>query len=325
MATDPYLELGIKRDASDADVQKAFRKLAKELHPDKNTGNKVAEERFKRVSAAYDFLKDADKRKRFDRGEIDADGRDIYRGFGGGGGGAGGGFGGGAGASGRFEGMDFEDIFDMFGGGARRSGGAGAAGFGGGFGGAPPAKGNDLKIKVEVDLLDTIVGNTRRVLFSDGRTVDVNIPKGAKDGQTLRLKGQGAPAPGGRGSPGDALIELHVRAHPIFRLDGSDLHMDLFVSLPDAVLGGKIQAPTPDGPVSVTIAPGSNSGAVLRLKGRGPFLKEGQRGDLFAHLSIALPDGIGEGMPDEIYEDLVDLVTRWRAQAPYMPSLSRRR
>ncbi len=213
MANDPYVELGVTRGASDAEIQKAFRKLAKELHPDQNKGNKATEERFKRITAAYDFLKDADKRKRFDRGEIDADGREIYRGFGGGagpGGGFGGGGGGFGGAGGRFEGMDFEDIFDMFGAGGRRGGGgAGAGGFGGSpFGSAPPAKGNDVKIKLDIDLLDTIVGNTRRVLFSDGRTVDVNIPKGARDGQMLRLKGQGSPAPGGRGSPGDAMIEL---------------------------------------------------------------------------------------------------------------------
>ncbi len=326
MANDPYSELGVKRDASDIEIQKAFRKLAKELHPDQNKDNKVAEERFKRITAAYDFLKDADKRKRFDRGEIDADGRDIYRGFGGGG--AGGNPGAGS-ASGRFEGMDFEDIFDMFGGGARRGGGAGAGGFGGGFGGSPfgggaPQKGSDVKIKLEIDLLDTIVGNTRRVLFSDGRTVDVSIPKGTKDGQTLRMKGQGSPAPGGRGQAGDALVELNIKPHPIFRTDGNDLHMDLFVSLPDALLGGKVQAPTPDGPVSVSIAPGSNSGGVLRLKGRGAYVKDGAkdaRGDLFAHIAIALPDG----KPEPFYDELVALATRWREQAPYTPSVTSRK
>ena len=316
MATDPYTELGVKRDASDADIQKAFRKLAKELHPDTNKGNKASEERFKRITAAYDFLKDADKRKRFDRGEIDADGREIYRGFGGGGGGnPGAGAGGGAGG-GRFEGMDFEDIFDMFGGG-RRAGGSP-------FGSAPPARGNDVKIKLEIDLLDTIVGNTRRVLFSDGRTVDVNIPKGSKDGQSLRLKGQGAPAPGGRGTAGDALVELSVKPHPIFRTEGNDLHMDLFVSLPDAVLGGKIQAPTPDGPVSVTVAPGTNSGGVLRLKGRGAYVKDGStesRGDLFAHIAIALP----EQKTEPFNSELTALVTRWREQAPYTPSVTSRK
>jgi DnaJ-class molecular chaperone len=324
VATDPYSELGVKRDASDADIQKAFRKLAKELHPDQNKGNKVSEERFKRITAAYDFLKDADKRKRFDRGEIDADGREIYRGFGGGAGGAGAGGFGGAGGNGRFEGMDFEDIFDMFGAGRRAGGGFGGGFGGGGFGQGAPQKGADVRIKLEIDLLDTIVGNTRRVLLSDGRTVDVAIPKGSRDGQTLRLKGQGSPAPGGRGTPGDVLAELSVKPHPVFRSEGNDLHMDLFVSLPDAVLGGKIQAPTPDGPVSVTIAAGTNSGAVLRLKGRGGFVKDGAkdaRGDLFAHIAIALPDTKTE----PFHSELVALATRWREQAPYTPSVTSRK
>ena len=320
MASDPYSELGVKRDASDADIQKAFRKLAKELHPDQNKDNKVAEERFKRITAAYDFLKDADKRKRFDRGEIDADGREIYRGFSGsagsgGFGGSGGPFGG-ARASAGFDGVDLEDIFDMFGGGMGAAGRR-TSGFGGG---AAPVKGSDLKIKLDIDLLDTIVGNTRRVVLSDGRTLDVNIPKGSKDGQTLRLKGQGAPAPGGRGTPGDVLVDLHLKAHPIFRLDGNDLHMDLYVSLPDAILGGKAQATTPDGPVSVSIAKGSNSGAVLRLKGKGAFDAkakgaEPMRGDLFAHIVVALPD-----KADDIPEDLVRLAERWREQGGYSPN-----
>lgn len=321
MATDPYSELGVKRDASDAEIQKAFRKLAKELHPDQNKGNKATEDRFKRITAAYDFLKDADKRKRFDRGEIDADGREIYRGFGGGGSAGAGGFGGGgfSGGGGRFEGMDFEDIFDMFGAGRRAGAGAGA-----GFGQRAPQKGADVRIRLEIDLLDTIVGNTRRVLLSDGRTIDVGIPKGSRDGQTLRLKGQGSPAPGGRGTPGDVLAELSVKPHPVFRADGNDLHMDLFVSLPDALLGGKIQAPTPDGPVSVTIAAGTNSGATLRLKGRGGFVKDGPkeaRGDLFAHIAIALPDN----RPEPFYNELTDLAKRWRDQAPYTPSVTSRK
>lgn len=324
MAGDPYQELGVKRDSSDAEIQKAFRKLAKELHPDTNVGNKPSEERFKRITAAYDFLKDADKRKRFDRGEIDADGREIYRGFNGGAGGTSSG----AGGSGRFEGMDIDDIMEMFGGGAgagRRAGGGGFGGFGGGFGQGAPAKGSDLKIKLDIDLLDTIVGNTRRVMFSDGRTVDVVIKKGAKDGQTLRLKGQGSPSPSGRGPHGDALVELHLKPHPVFRTDGNDLHMDLFVSLPDALLGGKVQAPTPDGPVTVNLAKGSNSGAVLRLKGRGAFdAKDESRGDLFAHVVLAMPDKGLEGMPESLRTEFVTLMERWRANAEYTPSMPMR-
>ncbi len=322
MASDPYSELGVKRDASDADIQKAFRKLAKELHPDQNKGNKATEERFKRITAAYDFLKDNEKRKRFDRGEIDADGREIYRGFSGNAGSGGFGGAGGSRASAGFDGVDLEDIFDMFGGGLG-GGGRRNSGFGGGFapGGGQPAKGSDLKIKIDIDLLDTIVGNTRRVVLSDGRTLDVNIPKGSKDGQTLRLKGQGAPAPGGRGPAGDVLVDLNLKPHPVFRLDGNDLHMDLYVSIPDAILGGKAQASTPDGPVSVSIAKGSNSGAVLRLKGKGAFdAKGGTRGDLFAHIVVALPD-----KAEDIPADLVQLAERWRERGGYIPNAPARR
>ncbi len=329
MAGDPYQELGVSKSASDAEIQKAFRKLAKELHPDQNKGNKASEERFKRITAAYDFLKDTDRRKKYDRGEMDADGREIHRGFGGGGGGMGGGFGGGqragspfGNAGARFDGVDLDDILGgMFGGGGARGGGFG------GFGGQPepPAKGQDIRIRLDIDLLDTIVGNTRRVVLSDGRTVDVNIPKGSRDGQSLRLKGQGGASPSGRGPHGDAMVELRLKPHPIFRLDGNDLHMDLFVSLPDAVLGGKVQAPTPDGPVSVSIAKGSNSGAVLRLKGRGALDKDGTRGDLFAHLALALPDKGVEGMPADLQGEFTALIEKWRDKGGYTPSVTPRR
>jgi DnaJ-class molecular chaperone len=331
VANDPYSELGLKKGASDAEIQKAFRKLAKELHPDTNRDNKVAEERFKRISAAYDFLKDADKRKKFDLGEIDADGREIFRGFGGGGGGRAGGspFGAGGGRSTQFEGMDMDDIMSMFGGGAGARGGSPFGGGFGGFGGQreqAPTKGADIKIRLDIDLLDTIVGNTRRVLLSDGRTVDVNIPKGSRDGQTLRLKGQGSPSASGRGPHGDALVELKLKAHPVFRMDGNDLHMDLFVSLPDALLGGKVQAPTPDGPVSVNLAKGSNSGAILRLKSRGAFdSKDGTRGDLFAHVVLAMPDKGLEGMPEDLRGEFVSLLERWREKADYTPTITTRR
>jgi DnaJ-class molecular chaperone len=305
VAGDPYQELGIKRDVSAEELQKAFRKLAKELHPDRNPGNAVAEERFKRASAAFDFLKDADKRQRYDRGEIDADGKDIYRG----------GFNGAAtsgypgrssggapfGASARFDGVDLDEIFDMFGGGRPKSGPSRPA----------HVKGADVKISLDIDLMDTLVGNTRRILLSDGRTLDVNIPKGSRDGQTLRLKQQGSASSTG-GPSGDALIELKLKSHPIFELDGNDLYMDLAISVPQAILGGKVEAPTPDGPVSVTIAPASNSGAILRLKGRGAYeAKTGLRGDLFARLMIALPE--------KIDDRLKNLATDWQKTAAYKP------
>ena len=307
MASDPYQELGVARTATAAEIRKAFHKLAKAHHPDTNPDNKVAEERFKRVSAAFDILGDVPKRKKFDAGEIDADGRETARGFGGGGGpwGAppgGGGFGGGRGES--FEGVDLGDILgEMFGGGRGSRGGA----QGGGFGGASQ-RGGDVRARLEVDLVDAILGGKRRIAFSDGRTIDVSIPKGAQEGQTLRLKGQGSP---GRAGPGDALIELTIGAHPIFRREGEVLVMDVPVTVYDAVLGGKAQAPTPDGPVTLTIPKGANTGARLRLKGRGLADAQGRRGDLFARLVVALPD-----KPDAELEALAET---WKRERPYAP------
>ncbi len=303
MAGDPYKELGVARGASQDEIKKAFRKLAKDLHPDKNPGDKAAEERFKRITAAFDLLGDKEKRAKFDRGEIDADGREQFRGFGGGGsrggpGGAGGGFGysGGPGGRAGFENIDLDEIFGMFGGGARP-------------GTSRPfsTKGQDVKATLEITLEEAITGATRRIQFSDGRMLDVTIPKGAADGQTIRLKGQGAP---GRGQPGDALIELQIAAHPLYRREGADLTMDLPVSVPDAVLGGKVQVQTPDGAVMMTLPPGSNSGKVLRLKGRGAFA-DGRRGDLMAKLVVTLPES-----PDEA---LTKFAEEWREKRPYKP------
>lgn len=278
MAGDPYKELGVSRGASADEIKKAFRKLAKELHPDKNPGNTVADERFKRITAAFDLLGDKDKRAKFDRGEIDADGREQFRGFGGGGGAGGNPFGQG-GAKPGFENIDLDELFGGMFGGAARPGGARAGGF------AP--RGQDVRATLEISLEDSISGATRRIQFSDGRMLDVAIPKGASDGQTIRLKGQGAP---GRGGPaGDALIELKVAKHPVFTRDGADLTMDQPVALYDAVLGGKIPVRTPEGTVSMTIPAGSSSGRVLRLKGRGAF-ENGRRGDLLAKLMIILPE-----------------------------------
>ncbi|RZJ43798.1 MAG: J domain-containing protein [Brevundimonas sp.] len=306
MAGDPYKELGVARGASQDEVKKAFRKLAKELHPDKNPGNKEADERFKRVTAAFDIVGDKDKRAKFDRGEIDADGREQFRGFGGsgagGGRGPGGGFGQGpfgqsGGARGGFENIDLDEIFGgMFSGGARP-----------GARGAAPAKGQDVRATLEISLEDSISGATRRIQFSDGRTLDVAIPKGAGDGQTIRLKGQGMPGRGGES--GDALIELKLAPHPVFTRDGSDLTMDQPVPLYDAVLGGKVPLRTPEGTVSMTIPAGSSSGKVLRLKGRGAFAN-GKRGDLLAKLMIILPEGD---------EALTRLAQKARDEGPIRP------
>jgi len=297
VASDPYKELGVSRGASADEIKKAFRKLAKELHPDKNPGNREADERFKRVTAAFDLLGDAEKRAKFDRGEIDADGREQFRGFGGGArGGAGGNpFGQGGSQRGGFENIDLDELFGgMFGGGAR------AGGPRGGF----SARGQDVKATLEISLEDSISGATRRIQFSDGRTLDVTIPKGAADGQVIRLRGQGAPGAAGRSEAGDALITLKIGPHPVFQRDGADLTMDLPVTLSDAVLGGKVPVRTPEGTVSMTIPPGSNSGRVLRLKGRGAFLG-GKRGDLLAKLMIQLPESSDEGLT-RLAQDLRD-------------------
>lgn len=291
MAQDPYMELGVARSANADEIRRAFRKLAKQYHPDANPGDKSAEERFKRISGAFDLLGDEEKRKKFDAGEIDAEGRESARGF------AGGPFGAGGFRQQEFEGADLGDILgEMFG----QRGGRGAGGF--------PQRGGDVRARVEIDLEEAIAGGKKRIAFSDGRTLDVTIPKGATDGQTLRLRGQGSP---GRAGPGDALIELAIRPHPIYRREGDNLVMDLPVSVPDAVLGGKVEAPTPDGPVSLSIPAGANSGSTLRLKGKGMPGAAGRRGDLMARLVVTLPDH-----PDA---ELQRFAETWRAERPYAP------
>ena len=304
-AQDPYQELGVARTASADELRRAFRKLAKQLHPDKNPGDKKAEERFKRVSAAFDIVGDQEKRGKFDRGEIDADGREMARGFSGGGFSGEGPFRNGGFQGAQFDGVDLNDILnDVFG--QQRAGAGG--GQRGGFGGFE-RRGSDVRARLEIDLEDAIRGAKKRISFSDGRMIDVNIPKGAADGQVLRLKGQGSP---GRAGPGDALIELVLKPHPLFKRDGDALTMDLPISVPDAVLGGKVEAPTPDGPVTLTIPKHSNSGAVLRLKGRGlPDSRGGKRGDLLARLMVMLPE-----KPDPELERFAE---GWAKARPYQP------
>ena len=316
MARDPYQELGVLRTASAGEIRKAFHKLAKENHPDTNPGNKAAEERFKKVSAAFDIIGDVEKRKKFDSGQIDADGRETMGGFGAGGPWGQqpqGGFGAGQqGPRGGFrtetcEGADLGDILgEMFGGGRGRQGGMGG-GTGGGFGGFSQ-RGSDVRAKLEIDLVDAIRGGRQRIAFSDGRTIDVTIPKGAQEGQTLRLKGQGSP---GRSGAGDAFIEIAIKPHAIYRQEDGALVMDLPIAFYDAVLGGKVEAPTPDGPVTLTVPQGSNTGARLRLKGRGLSDAKGHRGDLYAKLVVTLPDA-----PDAALEAFAE---EQRAKRPYTP------
>lgn len=298
MSWDPYAALGVSKSANDKEIKSAYRKLAKELHPDVRPNDAAAEARFKRVSAAFSLLSDPDKRALYDRGAIDADGNEkapqFRGGYGGGhpGGGPQGfsgrpgaeGFGGFGGAAGGRGGHDvFEDLFGgMFGQGGRARGPAGA---GGGFGNT---KGSDVRYKLEIDFLDAVNGARKRVGMADGRSLSVNIPAGVEPGQTLRLKSQGEPGPGGM-NPGDALVEISIRSHPDYERSGNNVRMDLRISLAEAVEGGRVKVPTPSGEVSLNIAAGSNSGKVLRLKGKGVQSK-GKPGDLLVRLLITLPE-----------------------------------
>ncbi|MEP7209535.1 MAG: DnaJ C-terminal domain-containing protein [Alphaproteobacteria bacterium] len=277
MSWDPYATLGVPKSAPAEDIKKAYRKLAKELHPDVRPNDKASEERFKRVTASFTLLSDEDRRGRFDRGEIDADGneRPVFQsntGFGGGFAGARS-----AGSAGRGQRGDvFEDLFD----GLFSRGGAGGRGF-------SAQRGEDVRYRMEVDFLDAANGGRRRVTMSDGRSLDLAIPAGVTSGQTLRLKAQGLPGVGG-GPAGDALVELTVGAHPVFRRVGDDIRMDLRISLAEAVEGGKVPVGTPSGAVSLTIPPGSNSGEILKLRGKGVQTRPNP-GDLLVRLLIVMP------------------------------------
>jgi len=285
MAQDPYVTLGVARGADEKAVKSAYRKLAKELHPDKNKDNPKATERFSEVTRAYDLLSDKDKRARFDRGEIDVDGNPTGFGGGGFGGGGGGGFGGGAhrgfgGGSGP-EGVDLGDIFEGLFGGARGGGG----GFG--RGAPPPPKGANRAYRLAVSLPDAAVGAPQRITLADGKTIDMKLPKGVEDGMQIRLSGKGEVGPGGQG---DAIVTIAIQPHPYFHRDGDDIRIDVPISLDEAVNGGKVKVPTVESAVMLTVAPGSSSGRTLRLKGKGFTRKDGTRGDQFVTLEIALPE-----------------------------------
>ncbi|AYJ86320.1 J domain-containing protein [Sphingomonas paeninsulae] len=273
---DPYTTLGVARGATEADIKKAYRKLAKELHPDKNKDNPKATERFSTVTQAYDLLSDKDKRARFDRGEIDGDGNPAAPfGYGGGGGGF-------RGQPGGFEqqgGADFGDIFEgLFGG--RRGGG--------GFGGraAPPPKGANIGYRLAVSFEDAASLAPQRITLGDGKTIDLKLPSGVETGTQMRLGGKGEPGPGG---PGDAVVTIEISNHRFFKRDGDAVRLDLPVTIAEAVLGGPVKVPTVDGPVMLNIPAASSSGKVLRLKGRGFTGKTGLRGDQLVTLMISVP------------------------------------
>ncbi len=279
---DLYQRLGVQRGASEAEIKKAYRSLAKQLHPDRNKDNPNAAKRFGEVTAAYDLLSDKDKRAKFDRGEIDADGNPAMP-FGGGFGGGGGGFDGfrrGSGAgSGGFSASDFEglgaesDLSDLFEGlfGGRMGGGrAGAGDMGGGFGSRrrtpPPQRGANINYRLKVPFADAAALKPQRITLADGRTIDLKLPAGVEDGTQMRLKGKGQPGTGGHG---DALVTVQIEPHAFFIRAGDDVRLELPVTLDEAVRGAKVKVPTVDGPVMLTVAPGSGSGKVLRLKGKG--------------------------------------------------------
>ncbi len=291
MDQDLYRILGVSRTASHDEIRGAYRKLAKEYHPDRNPGNQPAEEKFKRVSAAFDILGDPEKRKKYDSGEIDAGGRETPGGFYN------------DGRYGRSRPADnfgdFGDIFgDMFG----RSTGAG---------GSFNMRGMDYRYHLEIDFLEAVNGIKKRVLLPEGETLDINVPSGVIQGQVLRLKGKGGPGVG-RGQAGDALIELKIRTHPFFEREGDDIILDLPITIDEAILGGKVEAPTIDGRVALTIPKGASSGQMLRLRGKGvKNAQSGNLGDQLVKLRIVTPQ-----RPDA---SLTEFMEKWRAAHAYDP------
>jgi DnaJ-class molecular chaperone len=302
MSEDPYATLGVGREASQDEMKRRYRNLAKELHPDLNPDKEVAE-RFKQITAAYDLLSDPEKRAKYDRGEIDASGQErpqqqYYRDF----------------ADDpqatRFytrEGFgDADSLHDLFEG---LFGDRGAAEGRRGF--RMRARGADVSYSLPISFLEAAKGAKKRVTVGDGHTIDLTIPAGVRDRQTLRLKGQGMPGFEG-GPPGDAYVEVHIQPHPFFERKDNNIHLELPVTLAEAVLGGRIEVPTIDGPVSMTVPKGSNSGSTLRLKGRGIVdPRSGQRGDQYVRLRVVLPRTVDP--------ELEDFVRRWSAEHPYDP------
>lgn len=285
---DPYSTLGVAKNASEAEIKSAYRKLAKELHPDRNKENPKASEKFSDVTKAYDLLSDKEKRAQFDRGEIDAEGNPAMPfGFGAGGGGfrgdprggPQGGFGGFGG-----EGADFGDIFEgLFGG----RGGGGGFGFGGGRS-APPQKGANVAYRLSVSFVDAATQAMQRITLADGKTIDLKLPAGVETGTQMRLAGKGQPGPGGNG---DGIVTISVKDHPFYEREGDNIRLDLPITLNEAVKGAKIKVPTVDGPVMLSIPAGSSSGKVMRLKGKGFSSKGGGRGDQLVRLMVDIPSG----------------------------------
>jgi DnaJ-class molecular chaperone len=309
---DPYEVLGVPRGASAAAIKSAYRKLAKKHHPDANKNDPKSAARFSEINSANEIIGDEDKRKQFDRGEIDAEGKPRFQGFPGGGGprgGPGGGFESHTYRTGSAGGGGFEDILNsMFGGAAGR--------------GARPGTGStfefdtggialdlDLSVAMTVSLEESVKGVEKRVRLPTGKELNVKIPPGVTAGQQIRLKGQGETAPGHR--PGDLLITVSIAPHPFFKVDGSDLRIDLPITLYEAVLGGKVRVPTVGSAVELSIPKNTSSGRIFRLKGKGLPKPAGSTGDLFVTTRIMLPDGNDA--------ELEALMQKWRDGHPYNP------
>ncbi|OJJ13326.1 molecular chaperone DnaJ [Alphaproteobacteria bacterium AO1-B] len=321
---DPYSVLGVAKSASEGDIKKAFRQLAKKYHPDQNKDDPGAQQRFSEVNQAYEIIGDKDKRAQFDRGEIDAEGKQKFqsRGFDGFSGfedfGAAGGSRGFRSSGGAAGGGGFDDILnDILGGfggrgGARGSAGPGASGFAG-AGGAKarrpsPSKGANADLIAAVSLEDILNSGKAQVTLPSGKTVNVTLPKGVVEGEKIRLKGQGHPGDQG-GHAGDALIEVRFKTHKLFDVKGSDLHLDLPITLYEAILGAKIRTPTLTGAVNLTIPENTSSGKTMRLKGKGLPTKNGGHGDLLVKIQIMLPPH-GD-------DELDTLMKAWREITPY--------
>ncbi len=328
---DPYEVLGVKKSADALAIKGAYRKLAKKLHPDANKNDPKAAQRFAELNTAYEILGAEDKRKAYDRGEIDAEGKPKFQGFEGFGPGAGFGRGGARGGPGDFS---FEHFAWGPEGTRRSSGGPGSAGFadldeilsgmfGAGFadaerggrrrgrGGFAPedaeTAGQDVAAEVTISLTESAKGTTRRVHLPTGKELEIKIPAGLSEGKQIRLKGQGMP---GQGGAGDVLITVHVAPHPHFKLDGNDLRIEVPITLYEAVLGGKVRVPTLDGAVEINVPAGTSSGRTFRLSGKG-MPGVGKAGDLYATVRIALPD------KDD--RELENLMRKWQHERPYDP------
>jgi DnaJ-class molecular chaperone len=298
MAQTPYEVLGVKPDASDDEIRKVYRKLAKQFHPDLNPGKPEAEARFKAISAAYDLLSDPEKRARYDRGEIDETGaerppRGYYRGH------AEGAQGWRYQPEGEMDLSDLEDLFAAFGSRGRR--GEAGQGF--------RARGGDRHFTLTIDFVTAATGGKQRLSLAPEEWLDVTIPAGVEDGQVLRLRGKGGRGFGG-GPAGDALIEVHIAPHPLFRREGDNVLLELPVSLAEAVLGARVSVPTVTGPVTMTIPKGSDAGRQLRLRGKG-IQRASKPGDQIVTLKIVI------GHPSD--PELVEFLEKWAPRHPFDP------